>query len=829
MLRPQNSRIKSLWVLTTKSATFGTLFALTACGPSTRLGHSSEPPTQGQSAVLQERHVEERPEVAVVVRFGDPAAGLALVLSVNTTARELLALVALLEVRLERAAVKFTVQPSVNTLAIVGPIFESDNTEKLIQAIDGSVRTKVQLSEVRTPSFRERFAKRVELFRATELEVDRRGCLGDTFESPSLTLVESDESIKKLEALRRQAFSRLNARWGIVGSEAVITKAIDTIENVEKWPSLTDSVENHLDTVQVLQAKSAPGRVSLVVRTKDSNRAFALAREMSNTRGDFAERIRARFPNLHFSVFRTSALSRGACLRVDLEELGDSDSALGGDLIEATNTLVDTIRDDSPLRDISDFAKVQAVLEQPEPAIAARIAAEILLSKQDSEAKDRFYVELRTKESSPRSLEQIQSYLRGPSIQQRIETVTQIESGQGRMYALLASHCVPALEPPRLVGSAALFLSAISETFSGVDGVTLKPWVSPEGAGIVAYTGKMSPDETTFAQAERLGRALGRAVTSSLKDNDSFWRTRSVAMERMGSKPSEGLWQAITSLAPEHPGLIVPEGVYSTLAALNPTELRERHLQWQRSALKLAVLSSDTPQASERIANTVAHWRGALGTGNITCRLEAIEPPISRDIELEFDPANTENAAVTVAVPLPPGEGPEAIYAQFLRRILVQPKGVIERISIDDPTVTRPEVTLVGSTQRRGLIIAVGGPPEKGVVIVDALKRLFVDLGNGSAPSVLDYAGLDGWYRERETLRRTDPRQRLVELWKGTKSQAGTSEAGFRAYLRRTFSEGTLTFVRATPRPEKAATTPRASTKQPPLKTRSRSKTAKGP
>jgi hypothetical protein len=297
----------------------------------------------------------------------------------------------------------------------------------------------------------------------------------------------------------------------------------------------------------------------------------------------------------------------------------------------------------------------------------------------------------------------------------------------------------------------------------------------------------------------------------------------------MGLKPSEGLWQAILSLAPEHPGLIAPEGVYSTLIALSPTELRERHLQWQKSAFKLAVLSSDTPQASERIANTIARWRGPIGTLTNECRLDKIEPPISRDIQVEFDPANSENAAVTVAVPLPPGEGPEAIYAQFLLRLLVQSKGVIERISVDVPILTRPEVTLVGSTKRRGLIVTFGGPPEKGGIIVEALKKWFVDLGNGSIPSGFDYAGLEGWYRERETLRRTDPRQRLVELWKGTKLQAATSDAGFRAYLRRAFSEGTRSFVRATPRPEKAIATPRSLPKQPPPKTRSRSKTAKGP
>jgi hypothetical protein len=825
----QNSRIKSLWVLTTRSATFGTLFVFIACGPSTRLGRSLESPTQGQSAVLQERHVEERPEVAVVVRAGDPLAGLALVLSVNTTARELIAFVALLEVRLERAALKFKVHPSVDTIAIVGPILGSEDAEKLIKAIDGSVRKEVQNSEVRSASFREHFAKQLELFRATELAVERRGCLADTFEPSTLALEENDESIKKLEALRRQVFSRINARFGLVGSETVITKAIDTVENVEKWPNFTQSFGANLDAVQVSQSKSTPGRASLVVRTKDANRAFALAREMSNTRGDLAERIRARFPNLLFSVFRTSALSRGACLRIDLEEVKGSDSAEEGDLIEAARTLVDTIRDDSPLRDVSDFAKVQAVLEQPDPEIAARIAAEILLSKQDVEASDRFYIELGSKESSQRPLEQIQKYLREPSPHQRIETVTQIESGQGRMYALLASNCVPALEPPRLVGSSALFLSAITENFSGIDEVTLKPWVSPEGAGIVAYTGKMSPNETTFEQAERLGRALGRAVSSSIKNNESFWRTRSIAMERMGLKPSEGLWQAILSLAPEHPGLIAPEGVYSTLVALSPMELRERHLQWQKSALKLAVLSSDTPQASERIANTIARWRGPIGTLTNECHLDAIEPPLSRDIQIEFDPANAENAAVTVAVPLPPGEGAEAAYAQFLLRLFVQSKGVIDRISVDVPITTRPDVTLVGSTKRRGLIVTFGGSPEKGGIIVEALKRWFVDLGNGSIPSGFDYAGLEGWYRERETLRRTDPRQRLVELWKGTKLQAVTSDAGFRAYLRRAFSGGTLSIVRATPRPEKNIATPQSLPKQPPVKTRSRSKTAKGP
>jgi hypothetical protein len=161
--------------------------------------------------------------------------------------------------------------------------------------------------------------------------------------------------------------------------------------------------------------------------------------------------------------------------------------------------------------------------------------------------------------------------------------------------------------------------------------------------------------------------------------------------------------------------------------------------------------------------------------------------------------------------------------------LLTEPGGLLDTLSRDAQISVRFDATVVGGTKRRGLVVAVGTALEQADAAIDALKKLFAELGNGSKPATINYPELDAWYQEREYGRRSDPRQRLVELWSRTGVVPETSADSFRAYLRRAFTEGELMVVRATPKPEKAQVRPASSPVPSSPKSRGKAKSASRP
>lgn len=837
MLSRQPRRTHPFSVLPKRSASVAALLSVVACGPNARVPTRTEASNSGHSATLQERHVDERPEVAIIVRSGDPRAGLSLVLGAPVNVRDLFALSALYALRLEKAALPFEVRPSIDTIAIVGPLETAESTGKTVAVIDACVRTAVQPMELNSPRFGESFKRIADAYSVFERERERSACFDGssdrTFDPRSSDSSDRSVTVQALESLRRGIFSYNNARWGIVGDERTVATVVEAIEHGPAWSSVSKPKERRAFDSRARISKNAQNHATLIVKFPSVNQAFELQRGLSKSPNEVLEILAARCPRLRLGSVRSTSMIDGGCLRIDWDANAPLETNLEDEFVEAAQVVIDSIRANDLATEVSQFAKVQAVLEVSEAPLAAQLAAEISLSKDSTQIASNYF-DVQLTDAPKRSSEQLAVELLPPKFSaNRIETVTQIESGQGRMYALLASPCIPTFEPKRLVGSAALFLSVAAERFSGFDGVTLEPWVSSEGAGLVASTGKLHWDESTQAQAERLGRALGRAASTLPVNNEAFFRARAETLVRLGSRPMPALWQAVQSLAPEHPGLVAPEGVYSTIEAISPEELRERQRYWQSGELRLAVSLSDTPAAADRIASVISRWRGVVSRSSGGCRLEAMEPATAGNVQLALESAKSGDAAVTVSIRLPAGDGTSAAYAQWLLRLMAASGGWLEGISVDAPGAMRLEATVVGGPKRRGLIIAIGGPTEKAESVAAAVSHLFRELGSGNVPGPLDYKSLDGWYRARELHRRSDPRKRLVELWTGPSTGVATpsepSEAGFRTYLRRAFTEGEVTIVRATAKPEKTQDPPRGQSKATLGKGRAREKAAHGP
>jgi hypothetical protein len=806
------------------------LTTLTACGSGAGKGSNEPPSTVGSPAKLQERSVDEQPEVAVIVRSGDPRAGLSFVIGNDASLEDSLLLSALLTTRLEKRSLRFDVRLSLDIISIVGALETIESVKPIVRAVDECIRAEIGTKDVAVSAFVSNYQRLRQLYRAEETALERRGCLGELDVSSPVEPSVNGEMVKRLERLRRRLYTVKNAHWGVVGSETMVGAVVEALKTVPPWPTTRVTMGRWPTADGVALVKASSNRCSLVVRTNDAEQAFALSRAVNSEQGETFEILSGRFPGYRVVQSHPTAMTRGGCLRVEIEALQRREAPAISELLSVTRVISDAIRQRVPQGHDTRLTKGLAALEQPEPISASMLAGEVSLSTAETVQPERFFLQIQT-ESVPEGTTLTQKKFLDELLgvvpeRTKLPVLTRVESGQGKMYALLASSCVPPLEPKRLVGSSSLFLSAMASRYSGVDGVTLQPWISAEGGGLFAFTGKRYDEETTRQQAERLGRALGRAATSLIADNDAFWQQRAARLFQLGPGPRPALWHAIQSLAPEHPGLVAPEGVYSTIESIAPLELRERQLLWQSQGLRLAVVLSDSANEAESVARAISRWglplQGSLGN----CTLEQVEPPAVGSIEVENARGNSGDASIALSIALPAGDGLPSVYAYWLLRLLTQPNGLLEKLSYESGVPAQFDATVVGGPKRRGIVFVVGAPAAQTETALDALKKLFEAMANGSKPDELGYSKLESWFREREYARRSDPRQRLIELWTYAGRTPETSESSFRAYLRRAFTDGQAMVVRATSKPEKSQVEPKNGVDPTSSKSRRKGKSA---
>jgi hypothetical protein len=768
---------------------------------------------EGGDAALEERHVEEKPEVAAIVREGDPRAGLALRIGVDSGVEDTLGLSALMASRLSGVVAHFQVEPGLDSVAVVGALEASnvsaDELRAIVSALDSTLRATVQPSETEAPAFTSNLRRVVQQYLGTDWSLERQGCLGETTTERSLSLVATPDLAGRLERLRHHVFGRENARFGVVGSADIVSGVVHAVEGIPDWPSAEALRDARPAADGVDLVKASPEALSVLLRVGEAERIFALERELlGNAIGPQRLSV-SKLPGIRIRRVRASALRRGGCLRVDLEpsSLPSTDTSVAA-LLTAARLLVESASASPEVKsEWARLAMARAALEQSSSMSAAVLATEVSLSEAEPKRPDTVFVQLHSSYGGV-DVQGFGGYLLNQvlgnhAVEERIPTLVRIEPGQGKIHVLLASPCMPANEPKRLLGSTALFLSAIAEHYSGLEGVTLKPWVTSQGAGLFASTGKLHPKEPSDEQVERLGRVLGQAIAFLPDDNQLFWRQRATQLARLGPGRRPALWQAILALAPERPGLVIQEGTFDTVESVQPLELRERARLFASEELRAALVVSEAGTSVPRFERALMRWLGPLRGGAKRCPIATEVSALTGDLRLESGPVEQGDAPLTLTYVLPSAEPEDAIYAEWLQRLLDGSGGWLDRVSRAAHLAAEFDVAVVGGSGRRGLVLAVGVTESQLDAVLGAISTGFADLGRGVKPENWDLAPIEQWHRARELRRLSEPSERLVELWSARAPSPKVTEAGFLAYLRRAFASNKPFVVRATSKPEK--------------------------
>lgn len=330
-----------------------------------------------------------------------------------------------------------------------------------------------------------------------------------------------------------------------------------------------------------------------------------------------------------------------------------------------------------------------------------------------------------------------------------------VEVGQGELWALLGSPCASAHEGAGDAGLAAVAAAALART-PGEDGVTLEPWASSVGIGLLAHAAPR-PGETPTDLARRIGDVLGRRALATIPSNDALAEARGEALSRLPPASTSLLQSAIIAIAPAHPSWIEPNGTLESVARIGgeATELRLASLR--AGPIRLAILANDGEPQIDAVARAVERWLPRRPGEARACPI--VDPgAIPRGAIVPM--VVKSGTGVAVAFPVEERDRDAATALASLLDARSGPAGdALEGVA------TRWEARVLRGVGVSALVFLALAPDPNVDPVVARVRALFAGLRSG-----LDAEKLARADRERSsarTFRRLSPRGRIVDLFAG--------------------------------------------------------------
>jgi hypothetical protein len=181
-----------------------------------------------------------------------------------------------------------------------------------------------------------------------------------------------------------------------------------------------------------------------------------------------------------------------------------------------------------------------------------------------------------------------------------------VEAGQGEVWVLLASPCGTDAEGDGDAGLSALvaFATAAGDIPAGNAGdVSLEPWVTPDGVGLLAH-GPPRDAEGPRAHARRLADAVGRAFASGPAAPKAIARARAQAARLA----SPAFAELASALAPRHPTWIAPFGREDVTLRASDAAVLARAEALRSGPLRLATLANTDEAQGDAALLAVDRW-----------------------------------------------------------------------------------------------------------------------------------------------------------------------------------------------------------------------------
>jgi hypothetical protein len=329
---------------------------------------------------------------------------------------------------------------------------------------------------------------------------------------------------------------------------------------------------------------------------------------------------------------------------------------------------------------------------------------------------------------------------------------------------MLASPCGVAEEEVREPGLGALATLAALETRKHADGVTLEPWITSDGIGVLAHAPFRDEREGPTDLARRVADAAARAFTATAPPPDGYAAARAALLDhldRTAGPQGAALAAFAAAAAPDHPSWIEPFGLWSKIAGASAEGVRLRALALAQGPLRVAVLANADAGQAAAAADAVDRWLAPLGTAR-TCRAQPSAAIRPGHYETRL-PDGAPFAQALLGAPVPPPRAPGRDLAEITVAALdgegSGTPGLLAASLVDATASAR----LLGGARAPVLVVDVRAPTDSLAAATAEVKALLLRLPTSVTDTDLTRAAA-AWER-RERAARADPRRRLTDLW----------------------------------------------------------------
>jgi len=767
-----------------------------------------------------------RPRLALLARSGDPAPALVAVVATDVGPAATVALAAVVEARLLAAGLAVESRVDRNAFRIrllsgsTAPASPAAAASAGAPPASQTVSARVFFAALAT-AFRAplgpgtpevaRAAERLGALRRNPLPapeaVPAADCAGRLGAVPRERMLDplTPQGLTALEAARGRALVAERTALAAVGPAAFCAAARAALDEADEWPAGTppDDVWPAADTVGTYAANDVArgrARVTVAVRVPEPLGAVSAAERLGDPHGPLRSRLAALPLPFHVTEVLGVARPRGGCISITAEA---DDSARETPAAIAASGLVAAVARKEIAAEAHAPADAgmasRAVIAASDPRDAAARAAWWALSGAAKGSPERWSTLLALTpdergdlSAAARGFESALATSVGASHSPVVERRSAVEQGQGEVWILLASPCGTLDEGPYDAGTSALAALAVSERVRRATGLSVEPWVTPEGVGILAHAPAMSGGPALAATAapdalaRRVAGAAARAFAGELPTREAVADARALALaqiEKTAGAHGVALDSLLAAMAPEHPSQLHALGPFARLAAVGAPSVAARWQTLANGPLRMAVLANAGPAQANGAFAAADHWLAPRAAPR-SCPTSS--PPTLRPGRYEVElPPGTELAQALVAGPVAARGEPGRDLVEIAAHLLGGERGLVQAALDRTPVPAVASARLLGGSRAAALVIDVRAPPAALDDAVTEVKSLLAHLGqDGPTEQELTFARAKRARAAEDAS--FDPRSRLVKLWLG--ETASPSPAPTRAALQALFA-----------------------------------------
>jgi hypothetical protein len=751
-----------------------------------------------QAAAITAARVERqdspyRPRLTLAERDGDPEGGVALAVYVPITASAALALSILVEARVRDAGIASVAMHASASGFIMHALAPTpEDVRAFIRVANGALIAPVTAAEFERVTANWRGAPPRQTAAASEAAVAR--CSGELILGPD---AEGLASVPARLALWLASVRAGDAAFAVVGTREYLDAGTDALRDTVPWTRLgtTPGLAFGGELAGAQSMPTGQQNLSVALWGFPAAAAVAGAERLGEADSLLSVRLGAGFPP--WRVWRVASnLSRGgACLRVDLQAASAPATldAVAASVANVVDELEYTLTRVKP----GPWAVAKQVLVMEGPDQAAAVAAWQAVTSAEAAAAATSPLRM-VHYAGP--LAEGTDAARGLAVPSggappTLELRHAVEAGQGQFWMLLGTPCGTSAEDGSSAGALALALHAVAVGHDTKLGVTLEPWLSVDGMGVVAHAGPSSPFESAGAQAERVAEALARAVLSAGPAPETIAASRETLLEQLPSGPAPGLSLALRQTTANHPSYLEARGTWASLTAISARSAQLERERFVRSKLRVASLGNhDEGQIGAAEGRLLSLLR-SVDPGPVECPPRG--PVASTPGKYVIDGPSLRDADAVVGVPLPPSPGGPSEEARWTEWLMNRPGGWLHQALQRPGLVSTARAQALGGAGAAAILIEIHAIDDKHEEAVAQVRGLLERLRAGAA-NAADVRSARDHLARVDASRRLNPRGRLVDLWYGARRPQATLES-LHALHRAVFGAGREVVVMTRP------------------------------